>query len=127
MRVRKQFKAAKRRMFFAQKGRCYYCGTLMTLGGNTRHGAINEHRIPLSRGGAHYRNLVLACGRCDSLKGDLTDIEFLAGIESAGGIDLYEKAHKRALLMGQMERERRRRARSEAFFNPDGKDELTRP
>lgn len=120
MAQRKQFKAAKAKMMRRQKDRCFYCGTYVVWDGkNGRHSAINEHRVPLCRGGMHSRNLVVACGRCDGMKGDLTDAEFLRGVKCAGGFDEYEATHKRALLMNQMERAKRRDLRRQKFFNPE--------
>lgn len=108
-----------------QDGRCYYCGLLVWWDGdNKRTSAINEHRVPLSRGGPHRpSNIVVACGRCDSLKGDLTDVEFLSGVRCAGGFKEYEKFHKWALLLSQIERDKRADLRRKRFFNPEQLEE----
>ena len=51
--------------------RCYYCGTSTSA-------LEQEHRIPLSRGGASLAaNIVPACRRCNREKRSLTDTEFL--------------------------------------------------
>lgn len=53
---------------------CHYCNGLLD---NKGRGHI-EHRIPLSRGGAHSAdNVVIACSRCNLTKGTMTEEEFL--------------------------------------------------
>jgi 5-methylcytosine-specific restriction endonuclease McrA len=53
-----------------QGGKCFYCqrpGLVLGL----------EHRIPVSRGGSHDpENIVAACGSCNSSKGTKTEAEF---------------------------------------------------
>lgn len=53
-----------------QEGHCYYCGRDDLL-------LTQEHRTPLSRGGSHTKdNIVAACQPCNSKKGTKTDVEF---------------------------------------------------
>ncbi|MDP3940643.1 MAG: HNH endonuclease [Deltaproteobacteria bacterium] len=40
--------------------------------------ATRDHKWPLSRGGRHHGNIVLACGSCNQKKGDMTASEFIA-------------------------------------------------
>lgn len=55
-------------------GICYLC-----LEGVDVLTVTREHRIPLSRGGHNVQaNVAAACGRCNSLKGDMTEAEFRA-------------------------------------------------
>jgi hypothetical protein len=59
-------------------GCCVYCATevrLSTLGPDDRR-ATFDHEIPKCRGGGDGENLVLACRRCNTAKGDMTGVEF---------------------------------------------------
>jgi len=57
-----------------QDGRCWYCGKRFDECNGTPH---VEHQTPLSRGGADaFANLVMACGRCNTDKGDRTLEEY---------------------------------------------------
>lgn len=53
-------------------GRCYYCRVLLSKGTATR-----DHKIPKSRGGRQFGNLVLACQPCNAKKGNMNWLEFL--------------------------------------------------
>ena len=69
--------------------RCVYCASLLEF-----DFATLDHVYPLSRGGAHVPgNLVLACGGCNRLKGDLLPMDFFARYPWAG---LNFIAHARA-------------------------------
>ena len=60
--------------------RCVYCGAHLEF-----DFATLDHVHPLSHGGAHVPgNLVLACGSCNRLKGDLLPTEFFARYPWAG-------------------------------------------
>ena len=60
--------------------RCVYCAEALEF-----DFATLDHVYPLSHGGAHVAgNLVLACGRCNRLKGDLLPNEFFARYPWAG-------------------------------------------
>ena len=60
--------------------RCVYCAATLEF-----DFATLDHVYPLSHGGAHVPgNLVLACGRCNRLKGDLLPNEFFARYPWAG-------------------------------------------
>lgn len=62
------------RLFRLDGFRCHYCQRLLT-----RKTATRDHKIPKSLGGCnHISNLVLSCGWCNSAKGSMTDLEFLA-------------------------------------------------
>lgn len=52
--------------------KCYYCRNEFPIDQLTR-----DHKLPVSRGGkSEFHNLVLACGKCNTLKGSLTAEEF---------------------------------------------------
>ena len=74
--------------------RCVYCGARLEF-----DGATLDHVHPLSQGGAHVAgNVVLACPRCNRLKGDLLPTEFFARYPWAGlNFIAYARAVHRAL------------------------------
>jgi 5-methylcytosine-specific restriction endonuclease McrA len=60
--------------------RCVYCAAILEF-----ENATLDHVHPLAHGGAHATgNLVLACGACNRLKGDLLPTEFFARYPWAG-------------------------------------------
>ena len=60
--------------------RCVYCGSPLEF-----DLATLDHVHPLAHGGAHAPgNVVLACGSCNRLKGDLLPTEFFARYPWAG-------------------------------------------
>ena len=60
--------------------RCVYCAAHLD-----QHTATLDHVVPLARGGAHDPgNLVVACGPCNRLKGELLPFEFFARNPWAG-------------------------------------------
>ena len=60
--------------------RCVYCGSQLDF-----DLATLDHVHPLAHGGAHAPgNVVLACGSCNRLKGDLLPTEFFARYPWAG-------------------------------------------
>lgn len=62
----------------AAHGQCRYCCSPLSASSRTR-----EHLRPLSRGGTKGgRNLAASCSFCNSVKGPLTDGEFLTWIET---------------------------------------------
>jgi 5-methylcytosine-specific restriction endonuclease McrA len=56
-----------------QKGKCYYCGIIMTESdGVARTSLTLDHYVPKALGGQNTRsNYVAACLDCNNLKGDL--------------------------------------------------------
>lgn len=69
-------KAAK-----AQDGRCFYCSAELrepAPNGTVSHRDCTlDHKLPLSRGGEHHwENVVASCLRCNREKGDKTVEEF---------------------------------------------------
>jgi 5-methylcytosine-specific restriction endonuclease McrA len=86
--------------------RCVYCATRLD-----QQTATLDHVVPLARGGAHDPgNLVVACGPCNRLKGDLLPFEFFARHPWAGANFVrYARSVHRALKRGA------RRAVSLAF------------
>lgn len=86
--------------------RCVYCATRLD-----QQTATLDHVVPLARGGAHDAgNLVVACGPCNRLKGDLLPFEFFARHPWAGANFVrYARSVHRALKRGA------RRAVSLAF------------
>ncbi len=70
--------------------RCVYCASPLEF-----DVATLDHVHPLSHGGAHVAgNVVLACARCNRLKGDLLPTEFFTRHPWAG---LNFIAHARAV------------------------------
>lgn len=86
--------------------RCVYCGAVLdfTI-------ATIDHVYPLARGGANVPgNLVVACGPCNRLKGDMLPHEFFIRYPVAGlNFLTYARVVHRALKRGA------RRAISLAF------------
>ena len=74
--------------------RCVYCGSPLEF-----DFATLDHVYPLSHGGPHVAgNLVLACGRCNRLKGDMLPNEFFTRYPWAGlNFIAYARAVHRAL------------------------------
>jgi 5-methylcytosine-specific restriction endonuclease McrA len=77
--------------------RCVYCGAFLDI-----DFATIDHVYPLAHGGAHAPgNLVVACGPCNRLKGDMLPLEFFLRYPSAGQNFLaYARAVHRALKRG---------------------------
>ena len=60
--------------------RCVYCGHLLDL-----QIATIDHVYPLAKGGANVPgNLVVACGPCNRMKGDMLPHEFFVRYPTAG-------------------------------------------
>lgn len=74
--------------------RCVYCAAPLDF-----DFATLDHVHPLAHGGAHAPgNLVLACARCNRLKGDMLPTEFFARYPWAGlNFISYARAVHRAL------------------------------
>jgi len=67
-------------MYIEQAGKCHYCCRPMTKRKDKRGPATAtvDHLMPISRGGETRRkNLKLACAKCNTEKGALTEAEFL--------------------------------------------------
>jgi len=65
--------ADRRRLFEAQDGLCFYCGTDLALAGRDL-----DHKTPLVRGGSNDpENLCWACPRCNGQKHTRTAEEYL--------------------------------------------------
>ena len=63
-RLRRALRGRRRRLFGINP-RCHYCGCQLRWENSTL-----DHVVPLARGGTHQAsNLVLACHRCNQLKG----------------------------------------------------------
>jgi len=109
--VHTALKRAMRRAALRDCGqRCVYCATHLD-----QRTATLDHVMPLARGGAHDPgNLVVACGPCNRLKGDLFPFEFFTRHPWAGANFVrYARAVHRALKRGA------RRAVSLAFARDD--------
>lgn len=64
-----ELRRAREALYEAQNGQCAYCGRFLCIA----HATL-DHKIPRSRGGVNARsNLVVACKRCNTLKGDGTE------------------------------------------------------
>lgn len=58
---------------------CHYCGRQMKATFGAPHSKTVDHKTPLSRGGEDVAsNRVMACWRCNNVKGSLTEAEFRA-------------------------------------------------
>ncbi|HEX6533121.1 MAG TPA: HNH endonuclease signature motif containing protein [Gemmatimonadaceae bacterium] len=90
-------RALKRAMMRDCSRRCVYCGTRLELAL-----ATIDHVQPLAHGGAHTPgNLVVACGPCNRLKGDMLPHEFFARYPTAGlNFLAYARVVHRALKRG---------------------------
>lgn len=77
--------------------RCVYCATHLD-----QSTATLDHVVPVARGGAHDPgNVVVACGPCNRLKGDLLPFEFFARYPWAGANFVrYARSVHRALKRG---------------------------
>lgn len=109
--VHTALKRAMRRAALRDCGqRCVYCATHLD-----QSTATLDHVVPLARGGAHDPgNLVVACGLCNRLKGDLFPFEFFSRYPWAGANFVrYARSVHRALKRGA------RRAVSLAFVRDD--------
>lgn len=51
-----------------QGGLCFYCHRVMTTGSSR---PTREHVVPKSKGGGHKGNIVAACFRCNTSKGNM--------------------------------------------------------
>ena len=69
----------RQRLFYAQKGKCFYCGDPMLLdkAGHHRPGSIHDyictidHVIPLAKGGyGGIYNKIACCSACNAHKGN---------------------------------------------------------
>lgn len=89
-----QKRAIKRAAMRDCSRRCVYCAAELEF-----DFATLDHVHPLSHGGANAPgNVVLACGRCNRLKGDLMPTEFFARYPWAGqNFIAYARAVHRAL------------------------------
>lgn len=68
-----------RGMVESHGGRCAYCGVVAPL--------EVDHRIPLKRGGSNWiANILPACGPCNRRKGQLTEAEFRARLDTERGL-----------------------------------------
>ena len=66
-----------KKLYEKQKGKCFYCGRKIELTYDKPNSAHVDHVIPKSRGGkSNYSNYVLACAKCNMIKGMLTPEEF---------------------------------------------------
>ncbi len=73
-------RAVKRAMMRDCCRRCVYCGDCLDLAV-----ATIDHVYPLAHGGANSPgNLVVACGPCNRLKGDMLPHEFFFSYPNAG-------------------------------------------
>jgi hypothetical protein len=65
----------RKRLYRAQKGKCFYCGGHMNEFPNTKLSATLEHIIPLREGGLDDpTNLAVACKICNEWKGHVERI-----------------------------------------------------
>lgn len=70
--------AQRLRLLRRQGGRCAYCLSDMTMQNGLNNTATRDHIRPKSRGGPSSDfNMVAACYKCNSLKGDMPLLKFL--------------------------------------------------
>tara|TARA_Y100000592_G_C5463764_1_gene315498 strand:+ start:567 stop:1106 length:540 start_codon:yes stop_codon:yes gene_type:complete len=63
--IKKGHKPSKKMLWKRDDGKCQYCGIKISIGN-----ATIDHVIPRSRGGKEtWKNLVIACSKCNSKKG----------------------------------------------------------
>ncbi|MHB1764733.1 MAG: HNH endonuclease [Gammaproteobacteria bacterium] len=81
--------------------RCYYCG--FDLNANPLEYGI-DHKTPKNKGGTNdMGNLVLCCRKCNSVKGTLTDtqyIDLLAYLKDKP--EVFENLYKRLRMSGMV-------------------------
>ena len=80
--------ARRRRLFNQQNGKCHYCRHPMTMRLGFMASCTIEHRIPQSlfsagHPGQFAANLAASCWRCNNLKGQLTEDEFIKAVGPA--------------------------------------------
>lgn len=72
----------RRELFKKQKGKCAYCKRQMVKSRGKVNSVTLEHRKPLSRGGGHSRNnLVASCAICNKMKGNRLEADFIIYLE----------------------------------------------
>lgn len=83
MKIRKR-KYRQRQVYKKSGGKCVYCGKQLKIKTNGLDEKMTiDHWIPKSRGGGgDLENLVCACDKCNSAKGDLMPEEFLKQLEN---------------------------------------------
>lgn len=64
-------------------GKCHYCHRPVEIMGEESNRPTKEHLIPKCRGGLSVlSNIALACERCNSVKSDMTETEYLSFVET---------------------------------------------
>jgi 5-methylcytosine-specific restriction endonuclease McrA len=58
--------------------KCFYCKGALAAREGCSNSATRDHVVPRSRGGGGGENVVVACWRCNQVKGDMTAEEFRA-------------------------------------------------
>lgn len=86
-------------LFVSQRGACFYCEERMIMTQHRARSITRDHRVPQSRNGPSTRaNLVGACDRCNTLKGDLSEADFASrypdteAIERARAMSVHDAA-----------------------------------
>lgn len=70
--------STRRGLFKKFHGKCHYCDRPLQWGKGFSNSATIDHIIPRARGGSYVKsNLVLACFRCNNLRGDMSYGGFL--------------------------------------------------
>ena len=114
----REVRFTRRNIFYRDRNRCQYCGGVFP-----QKGLNLDHVIPLSRGGGSgWENVVCACIRCNTRKGNRTPDE--------AGMQLIRKARKpaghpmlRARWLGPCP-EQWRTFLDEAYWNVELSDEV---
>ena len=117
----REVRFTRRNIFYRDRNRCQYCGTVFP------QRELNlDHVVPLSRGGSScWDNVVCACIRCNTCKGDHTPAQ--------AGMKLIRRPRKpaghpmlRANWIGPCPREWRTFL-DEAYWNVELSDEFVPP
>ncbi|MGE0652045.1 MAG: HNH endonuclease [Alphaproteobacteria bacterium] len=114
-------------LFARHEGRCYYCERQMTLAPHKRNSVTRDHRIPKAHGGGGYRNVVAACFRCNSLKGEMTEGEFRAQWPDPSKLPRGPLPYKRKIMKAQQRREAWQAKRKAILDGPGGWSRPKRP
>lgn len=79
-----------RRLIREHDGKCHYCGRDVTKKGDGSRLATRDHIVPQSEGGTlHPDNLVLACKRCNNVRGSTPYDVFLKRAKAGNLPDIW--------------------------------------
>lgn len=105
-------------LFARHEGCCYYCSRAMTLVPHKRNSVTRDHRVPRAHGGGGDRNVVAACFRCNSIKGEMTEEEFRAQWPDPALLPPGPLPFKRKIVNAKKRRDERRAKRNAIMATP---------